>query len=115
MPQTEQLQELLAWLHLPTPRERYYYLAKHLELLTVEHNHAMDVLFGLFSDQPEEQKRLRIEQQVFCDARARGATAEAVRHAYINEYSGLVPGLPFCLEEVEYMLSTPSASCSCGS
>ncbi len=83
MSQTEQLQELLAWLHLPTPRERYYYLAKHLELLILEHDHAMDVLIGLLSDQPEEQKRLRIKQQVFCDARARGATAEAVRQAVI--------------------------------
>ncbi len=105
MSQTEQLQELLAWLPLPTPRERYYYLAKHLELLTLEHDHAMDVLIGLFSDQPEEQKRLRIEQQALCDARARGGTAEAVRQAYIDEYGGLVVGLPYGLEEVEHMLS----------
>src|SRR5256885_16957279 len=99
MTQIERLQELIAWLHLPTPRERYYYLANHLELLTVEHNHAVDVFITLFSDQPEEQKRLRIEQQIFCDVRARGGTAEAVRQAYIDEYSGLGLGFPSFMEE----------------
>ena len=72
------------------------------------YDNPFDVFIDLYSDELDEQKRLRTERRVLWDARTRGASAEAVRQAYIDEYGGLALDLPSCLQEKLHVLALPS-------
>jgi hypothetical protein len=98
---THCFQNLSPWLCAPLNRIGRAYLEAHIELLNQDSVHSLDLLIARYDDAPDEQRRLRMQQEILRDAILRGGTPQAVREAYVNAFGGLVLELPVWLLELE--------------
>ncbi len=107
---TEIYQKLAPWICTPIDQTSRAYLEAHLELLSEDFDQFLALFVLQHDEQPDEQRKLSIRQQLLHDAQKRGGTAFAVREAYVNLFGGLVLDLPLCLQTVDgllVMLSRP--------
>jgi hypothetical protein len=107
---TELYQKLSPWLCAPVDRANRAYLETHLELLGSEYESFLAALMGEYANDPREQQRLRLRQQLLHDARVRGGTKDAVRESFVNVFGGLILDLPSWLMEVEEELNVISGA-----
>jgi len=98
---THCFQKLSPWLCAPLNRIGRAYLEAHLELVSADSVHSLDLLIAEYHNSPVEQRRLRMQQEILRDAMMRGGSSQAVREAYVNAFGGLVLALPAWLLELE--------------
>lgn len=101
MVMSEYYQRFAPWLVQPIDQTHRLYLETHLELLSNEYEQFLTLLISEYSDDPDEQQRLRIRQELLRDIRIRGISIPSIREAYVNKFGGLILDVPKQLAGIE--------------
>ena len=100
----EYYEKLEPWICTPIDRTSRAYLEAHLVLLSEEYARFLNLFVLQHDDQPDEQRKLRVQHHLLHDAQMRGGTALAVCEAYVNLCGGFILDLPPWLQTVDTQL-----------
>jgi len=99
------MEQMLAWLDRPSPREQRHFLETHPDLLSPESDTILQALLAQEADQIKSGQKFRDALFLLQDIRGRGEKGGAIREGYVNLYGGFALDLPPWLEEIEVQLT----------